>query len=191
MEGDELKLKLWLVKKQLSPISTRMGLFSHFRVWTMLTFCHCSHRIIERSFFSFSFSITFWTSMHAQLLSCVQLPVTLWTVAHQDPPSQARILGWVAISSSRGSFWPRDRTCVSCIGRRILYLCTTWEALHPRQSTAVFGTFAYRCITLWFLCCKILLVSYSWRWKSLNRVRLFVDPMDYTVHGILQARILE
>ncbi|XDB58478.1 hypothetical protein AB1E18_011891 [Capra hircus] len=50
--------------------------------------------IIERSFFSFSFSITFWTSMHAQLLSCVQLPVTLWTVAHQDPPSQARILGW-------------------------------------------------------------------------------------------------
>ena len=28
------------------------------------------------------------------------------------------------------------------------------------------------------------------KWKSLSRVRLG-DPMDYTVHGILQARILE
>ena len=39
--------------------------------------------------------------------------------------SQARILLWVAISSSR------DRThvsWVSCIGRQILYCCATWEA---------------------------------------------------------------
>ena len=38
---------------------------------------------------------------------------------------QARGLGWVAISSSRGSFQLRDRTWVSCglcIGRQILYL---------------------------------------------------------------------
>ena len=28
---------------------------------------------------------------------------------------QARILEWVAISSSRGSTWPRDRTLVSCV----------------------------------------------------------------------------
>ena len=34
--------------------------------------------------------------------------------------SQARILEWVAISSSRRSSWPRDWTCVSCIGRWIL-----------------------------------------------------------------------
>ena len=27
---------------------------------------------------------------------------------------QGRILGWVAISSSRGSSWPRDWVCVSC-----------------------------------------------------------------------------
>ena len=27
--------------------------------------------------------------------------------------------------------------------------------------------------------------------KLLSRVRFFFDPMDYTVHGILQARILE
>ena len=30
-----------------------------------------------------------------------------------------------------------------------------------------------------------------WKWKLLSRVWLFVTPMDYTVHGILQARILE
>ena len=44
---------------------------------------------------------------------------------------QARILEWVAISSSRSSSLPRDRTLiswVSCIDRQILYHCTTWEA---------------------------------------------------------------
>ena len=43
---------------------------------------------------------------------------------------QTRILEWVAISFSRGSCWPRDRTHVSCIsftGRRILYHWATWE----------------------------------------------------------------
>ena len=37
---------------------------------------------------------------------------------------QARILEWVAISSSRGSSRPRDQTrisCVSCTVRQILY----------------------------------------------------------------------
>ena len=33
--------------------------------------------------------------------------------------SQARILERVAIPFSRGSSWPRDRTCISCIGRQI------------------------------------------------------------------------
>ena len=39
---------------------------------------------------------------------------------------QARIPEWVAISSSRGSTWPRDWncvSCVSCIGRWILDHC--------------------------------------------------------------------
>ena len=35
--------------------------------------------------------------------------------------SQAGILAWVAISFSRGSSRLRDRTHISCIGRRILY----------------------------------------------------------------------
>ena len=58
-------------------------------------------------------------SVCTQLLSQVQLFVTLWTVcltlwtaAHQAPLStgilQARILEWVAMASSRGSSRPRD-----------------------------------------------------------------------------------
>ena len=47
---------------------------------------------------------------------------------------QARILEWVAMPSSKGSSWPRDRTCISyasCIGRRVLYHAgATWEALY-------------------------------------------------------------
>ena len=35
---------------------------------------------------------------------------------------QARILEWVATSSSRGSFWPRDGTHVSYINRWIFFL---------------------------------------------------------------------
>ena len=57
--------------------------------------------------------------------SHVSLFATLWTVACQVPLSigilQARILKWVAMPSSRGSSWPRDRThlsYVSCIGRQ-------------------------------------------------------------------------
>ena len=41
---------------------------------------------------------------------------------------QARILEWVAISSSRGPSQPRDQTCISCIGKWILYHWATWKA---------------------------------------------------------------
>ena len=54
------------------------------------------------------------------MLSCfinAWLCATLCTVAHQAPLSmgilQARALEWVAVPSSRGSFWPRDWTWVS------------------------------------------------------------------------------
>ena len=52
---------------------------------------------------------------------------------------QPRLLQEVAISYFRGFAWPRDWThvsCVSCIGRQILYHCTTWEA--SNLSTCIF-----------------------------------------------------
>ena len=58
--------------------------------------------------------------------------VTLWTVARSGSSVhrtlQARILEWVAISFSRGSSQPRDRTWVSCIAGRCFILWITGEA---------------------------------------------------------------
>ena len=66
----------------------------------------------------------------AALLSCVWLFVTPWTVVSSiHGVLQARILEWVAISFSRGSSWPRDRTCASHVGRWVLYHWATWEAV--------------------------------------------------------------
>ena len=77
-----------------------------------------------------------WGGMHvcAQLCSQVQL----WNPVDCSPPGssvhrifQARILECVTISFSRGSSQHRDRTqvsCVSCIGRQILYHWATWKA---------------------------------------------------------------
>ena len=56
---------------------------------------------------------------------------------------QARTLEWVAMSSSRGSPWPKDRTsisCVFCIGRCTLYHCATREVLGLRWSLPDFST---------------------------------------------------
>ena len=49
----------------------------------------------------------------------------------------ARILEWVAISSSRGSSWPRNQTCVSCIfciDRQILF--TTEPPGKPQKGSS-------------------------------------------------------
>ena len=53
---------------------------------------------------------------------CAQSCLTLCSPMNCSPPGssvhgnfQARILEWVAISFSRGSSQPRDRTCVSCL----------------------------------------------------------------------------
>ena len=63
-----------------------------------------------------------WVSGTSHLCSVAQSYLTLCNPTDCSPPSssvhgisQARILEWVAISLSRGSSWPRDRTCASCI----------------------------------------------------------------------------
>ena len=69
-----------------------------------------------------SFNLAF---AYACAHSVVSDSVTRWTICSL-PVSvhgifQARILEWVAISSSTVCSKPRDRTHVSCIGRQILY----------------------------------------------------------------------
>ena len=96
------------------------------------------------------------------VLSRVRLFATPWTIAPSPGSSirvifHARILEWVAISSSRGSSWPRDRTqvsCVSCIGRRVPHHCATWEApLSPlasdRRELVRLKIFTFSRIQLW------------------------------------------
>ena len=68
----------------------------------------------------------------------LQSCLTLWDPIDCCPPGssvqgilQARLLEWVSKSSSRRSSWSRNWThlsCVSCIGRQILYHWATWEA---------------------------------------------------------------
>ena len=60
---------------------------------------------------------------------------------------QARILQWVAISSSGGSFWPRDWTHISCVsftGRRILYLAFpsefTFKSPHASPTHIIYSS---------------------------------------------------
>ena len=63
-------------------------------------------------------SLKTWCAWAQSLHSCLTL-CDPRTVAHQAALSmgilQARILEWVAMPSSRGSSWPRDRTCISCV----------------------------------------------------------------------------
>ena len=68
--------------------------------------------------------LTLWDPMECSLLGSTVLGIF-----------QARILEWIAISSSRESSQPgRDHTCITCvpwvswIGRWILYHSTSWEA---------------------------------------------------------------
>ena len=73
--------------------------------------------------------------VRTRVLSRVWLFAAPWTVVHHGSSVhgilQARILEWVAISSSRGSSQPGNQTWVSCIGRGVLYSCATWEAVLP------------------------------------------------------------
>ena len=66
----------------------------------------------------------------AQLLSPVQLFVNPWTEdSSVHGISHARILEWVAISSSKGSSQLIDHTCISCIAGGFFTINSTWEAL--------------------------------------------------------------
>ena len=78
-----------------------------------------------------TFSLVDWPSLLFSYCYCylvTKLCPTLCDPMDCSPPSstahrisQARILEWVAISFSRGSFLPRNQTHISCIERQILY----------------------------------------------------------------------
>ena len=60
--------------------------------------------------------------------------------------SQERIVGWAAISFSRGSFQLRDQTCISCIDRQILYY---WDTRKSKLREFCWCSVAQSCPTLY------------------------------------------
>ena len=100
-----------------------------------------------------------------QLLSCIQ-----WFCHPMDCKAPvhgillARILEGVAIFSTRGSSWPRDWICVSCIGRQ-LYHWATWEVW---------------CCIMYVKICFMTSVQFSSVPQSCTTL---CDPMDCSMLG--------
>ena len=125
---------------------------------------------------------------------------------------QARILEYIAISSSRGSSQPRDRThisCVSCIGRRILYhwatreawprtLLLTWSMSDiwlPRNRISILAQGVSECRWQWFsvtlnkhsLCAEHWEIQRKWGGQGLRLTR---KGFDFFVCLFLRERRL-
>ena len=91
----------------------------------------------------------------------LQLCLTLWDPVDCWPPDssvhgilQARILEWVYKLSSRGSSWLRYWTpvsCVSCIGRRVLYHYCHLGSLYTRYTAFNGSGFSSLSIKLLFV----------------------------------------
>ena len=87
--------------------------------------------------------VTKLTDTQTHTRTVTKLCPTLCSFMNCSPPGssvhgtfQARILKWVAISSSRGSSWSRDRTCISSvswIAKEILHYWAVWESYFPLQ----------------------------------------------------------
>ena len=99
-------------------------------------------QLFDSTFFGKIYGVIMMVGMHAKLF---QLCLVLCDPMDCSPPGslvrgilQARILMRIAMSSSRGSFWPRAWTCVSCIsciGRRVLYCWCYLGSLQIRYLT--------------------------------------------------------
>ena len=101
-------------------------------------------------------------------------PHGLWT-GHRI--LQARILEWVAFPFSMGSSWPRNQTRVSCTAGRFF---TNWAIREAQSISSSHWAF--------------FMVQHSHPYMKVKVTQLWLtlrDPMDYTIHGILWARILE
>ena len=78
-----------------------------------------------------------------------------------------------------------------------IFLLFCWNFLFSPLATRV-SVIAHWSVSKWLHCSpyQMILIAdtlsgWKWKWESLSPVRLFCNPMDYMVHGILQARILE
>ena len=157
----------------------------------------------------FSYVCSLYLSFCA-VLSHVWLFATTWTVAPKAPLVHgifhSKILEWVTISFLQGSSRPKDWTPVFYISFLADGFFTTESplasnfSLKSRPSWTIKKISPEVAFVLWGQNCPQLknhCIQQSY--NSLKCVRVKVaqscltlcDPMDYTVHGILQAKILE
>ena len=94
------------------------------------------------------------------LLSCYCLVApscpTLCDPVDSSPPGssvhgvlQARILEWVTITFSRGSFYPRDRTWVSCIAGRLFAISPPGKSAPPQEALKSSVCLSLSCTCCW------------------------------------------
>ena len=151
------------------PLSFRF--FSHIGYYRVLSRVPCA---IQQVLISYLFCVYVCVSV------CAQLCLTLCIPMDCSPPGssvhenfQARILEQVAIFFSKESPWPKDWiyvSCVSCIGRRVLYQLSDQRSLvctcqsqspnlllpsHPLVTVHLFST----SMTL-FLFCKFIRIIF-------------------------------
>ena len=111
--------------------------------------------------------------------SCPTLCNPMYYMVHEI--LQARILEWVAFPFFRGSSQYRDRTQVTCIAGGFFTSLTSREA-HNWQITM------HECrvynVLIWYIYMKVKV-------KVTQSCLTLWNPMNSTVHGILQASILE
>ena len=101
---------------------------------------------------------------HSILFNLLETPSTNPPGSSAHGISQARILEWIAISSSRVSTQSRDQThvsCVSYIGMQILYHSATWEAPYMKIQVKNISK-----------CLETIIVWCQWKWQSKSSGKL-------------------
>ena len=108
--------------------------------------------------------------------SISKLCPTLWYCMGCSPPgpfvhgiSQARILEWVTMSLSRGSFWPKDQTHIPGLAGRSF-------ATEPPGKPLIRVTLLL-CFICWGFYLKLELHSYTYFWKTLVQLIPQIPPI--------------
>ena len=113
-------------REVIQPIQVHIKQFGGTGIWNY--FCLIQRHLLLTLFCP---QRVIWLMKQIYLCYCrlVDKPCPTLTQPHGcSPPgssvhgiSEEGILEWIAVSFSRRSSWPRDWTCVLCIGRRVLY----------------------------------------------------------------------
>ena len=92
---------------------------------------------------------------------------------------QAWILEWVAVSFSRGSSWPRDRTRVSCIVGRCFTIWATRETHQKHRRVVVsFKRMPVEIFYRWNLLPRSQLANYMHSWRQELPVQVWCTILD-------------